>query len=150
MKFATLFAILATVTTAVTAKLDMRDVTDHLSNAQRLAQGLPLMPPVRHGHGHGTPTYGAHKGKPSGTSTKSCNSGSLQCCNSMTTVNDTTRSEIESRSGMLVARDVGVGQDCSPITALGLGGNSCNTQTVCCENNSFKGVIALGCTAINL
>ncbi|EEB89522.1 hypothetical protein MPER_12369, partial [Moniliophthora perniciosa FA553] len=35
------------------------------------------------------------------------------------------------------------GVTCSPISALGLSGNSCNAQTVCCENNSFHGRVAL-------
>ncbi|EEB92853.1 hypothetical protein MPER_08575 [Moniliophthora perniciosa FA553] len=43
-----------------------------------------------------------------------------------------------------------VGVTCSPISILALGGNSCNAQTVCCENNNFNGIVALGCTPINV
>ncbi|KAF8875137.1 hypothetical protein BD779DRAFT_1678405 [Infundibulicybe gibba] len=39
---------------------------------------------------------------------------------------------------------------CSPISAIGLGGNSCSAQPVCCSNNSFNGIVALGCTPVNL
>ncbi|PFH49489.1 hypothetical protein AMATHDRAFT_147546 [Amanita thiersii Skay4041] len=40
---------------------------------------------------------------------------------------------------------------CNPIAGwFGISGNSCNAQTVCCENNSFNGVVALGCTPINV
>ncbi|KAF8806916.1 type 1 hydrophobin [Phlegmacium glaucopus] len=55
-----------------------------------------------------------------------CNSGSLQCCDSTSTVT------------------------CSPLTVVGVSGTSCNDQAVCCTNNSFNGVVALGCTPINL
>lgn len=48
MKFTTVFAIIATVVTAVSATLPPT-----LTNAKRLARGLPLLPPVR----RGTPTY---------------------------------------------------------------------------------------------
>jgi hypothetical protein len=67
----------------------------------------------------------------------------------MTTNNETLRSKIEGLFGLLVAPNVGVAENCSPM-GLGLGGNSCNSQTVCCENNSFNGLIALGCTSINI
>ncbi|KAF5361411.1 hypothetical protein D9758_006236 [Tetrapyrgos nigripes] len=42
-----------------------------------------------------------------------------------------------------------IGLTCSPIT-VGVAGNSCTAQPVCCENNSFNGVVALGCTPINI
>ena len=37
----------------------------------------------------------------------------------------------------LQGTNVPVGVDCDPIDVLGLGGNSCSQQTVCCENNDF-------------
>ncbi|KAL0570329.1 hypothetical protein V5O48_011625, partial [Marasmius crinis-equi] len=43
-----------------------------------------------------------------------------------------------------------VGVTCSPISVLGAGGNKCASQTVCCENNSFNGIVALGCNNISL
>ncbi|KAF8198089.1 hydrophobin [Pholiota molesta] len=43
------------------------------------------------------------------------------------------------------------GLTCSPITVIGASsGSQCTTQPVCCENNNFNGVAALGCTPINL
>jgi hypothetical protein len=34
-----------------------------------------------------------------------------------------------------------VGITCSPITAIGLGGNSCTQQAVCCTNNNFVRIL---------
>lgn len=54
MKFTTVFAVLATLATAVSATL-----SDDLlnTNAKRLASGLTPLPPHRRGYG-GSPTYG--------------------------------------------------------------------------------------------
>ncbi|KAJ3517675.1 hypothetical protein NLJ89_g351 [Agrocybe chaxingu] len=44
-----------------------------------------------------------------------------------------------------------VGAQCSPITVIGLSsGASCGSQPVCCSNNSFNGVVAIGCSPINV
>ncbi|KAJ3512144.1 hypothetical protein NLJ89_g3695 [Agrocybe chaxingu] len=43
-----------------------------------------------------------------------------------------------------------VGLTCNPISVIGIGGNSCTAQPVCCQNNSFNGLIAIGCTPVNL
>ncbi|KAG6828114.1 hypothetical protein H0H92_009166 [Tricholoma furcatifolium] len=42
-----------------------------------------------------------------------------------------------------------VGLTCTPVSALAVGGTSCSQQTVCCSDNNFNGVVALGCTPIN-
>lgn len=31
-----------------------------------------------------------------------------------------------------------VGVTCNPVNVIGTGGVNCNSQTVCCENNSFS------------
>ncbi|KAI3597611.1 hydrophobin [Moniliophthora roreri] len=46
--------------------------------------------------------------------------------------------------------NIDVGLTCSPITIIGGGSNSCSANPVCCENNSFNGIVALGCVPVNI
>ncbi|KAI3597612.1 hydrophobin [Moniliophthora roreri] len=46
--------------------------------------------------------------------------------------------------------NVDVGLTCDPITVIGAGGNSCSASPVCCSDNSFNGVIAIGCVPVTL
>ncbi|PPQ78315.1 hypothetical protein CVT25_011686 [Psilocybe cyanescens] len=97
-----------------------------------------------------------------------CNTGDLQCCDTVTTANSAAASKIISLLGIVV-QDVTavVGLTCSPISVIGVSGNSwyaplffvtfnvltddgSTAQPVCCENNSFNGVIAIGCTPVNV
>ncbi|PBK98610.1 hypothetical protein ARMGADRAFT_584951 [Armillaria gallica] len=43
-----------------------------------------------------------------------------------------------------------VGITCTPITIVGVGSTACSQQTVCCQNNTFNGLIAIGCVPINI
>ncbi|KAF8806918.1 hydrophobin-263 [Phlegmacium glaucopus] len=80
-----------------------------------------------------------------------CNSGSLQCCDSTSTASNPITSLLLGLLGINVGSVTGlVGLTCSPLTIIGVSGTSCNQQAVCCTNNSFNGVVALGCTPINL
>ncbi|TFK73049.1 hydrophobin-251, partial [Pluteus cervinus] len=89
----------------------------------------------------------------SGTSisTSQCDVGEVQCCNSVQEASD---SGIQSLTGLLGVALGGitgqVGLSCSPITALGVAGNSCSAQPVCCTNNQFNGLVNLGCSPVNL
>lgn len=82
-----------------------------------------------------------------------CTSGTVQCCDSTESASDLSPSTV-TLFGLLgvVVSDLtaNVGVTCSPISVIGVGGTSCSSQTVCCENNSFNGVVALGCTPINV
>ncbi|KAF8980781.1 fungal hydrophobin [Cyathus striatus] len=80
-----------------------------------------------------------------------CNTGPVQCCNSVKSSDDKSVSGILAAVGAVVQGVVvQVGLDCSPISAIGVGANSCTAQPVCCTNNNFNGVVALGCTPINV
>ncbi|KAF8176760.1 hydrophobin-315 [Pholiota molesta] len=92
----------------------------------------------------------AANGSPSGESNQ-CNTGSAQCCNSTGSASDPAIAKILSSVGVNAQDVTGiVGVTCSPITVVGTSGTSCSQQPVCCTNNSFNGVVAIGCTTINV
>ncbi|PPQ87952.1 hypothetical protein CVT25_001137 [Psilocybe cyanescens] len=116
--------------------------------------------PVRRNGGGGGSTIPASQ----------CNTGDLQCCNSAQAANSAAASALLGLLGIVV-EDVSalVGLTCTPISAIGVGGNSCTAQPVCCTNNTFSqyfilralktavltsisldGVVALGCTPVNI
>ncbi|KAF9490596.1 fungal hydrophobin [Pleurotus eryngii] len=83
-----------------------------------------------------------------------CGTGSVQCCNSVEKVRNYRFRRSYSPSCPanigLSSVNVLIGAGCSPITAVGVGGTSCSSKAVCCENNSFHGLIALGCVPVNV
>ncbi|KAF5348085.1 hypothetical protein D9758_010062 [Tetrapyrgos nigripes] len=86
-----------------------------------------------------------------GAPASQCNTGNLQCCNSVQSSNTGLVSGLLGLLGVVLgAVDAQVGVTCSPISVIGVGGNSCTAQPVCCENNSFNGIVALGCSPVNL
>nr|CAD12833.1 hydrophobin 2 [Pleurotus sp. 'Florida'] len=85
------------------------------------------------------------------TDTPSCSTGSLQCCSSVQKATDPLASLLIGLLGIVLGPlDLLVGVTCSPITVIGVGGTSCTQQTVCCTGNSFNGLIAIGCSPINI
>ncbi|KDR74252.1 hypothetical protein GALMADRAFT_99260 [Galerina marginata CBS 339.88] len=80
-----------------------------------------------------------------------CNTGDLQCCNSVQSATSPSAIAALALVDVAVGSVTGlVGITCSPISAIGVGGNSCSAQPVCCSNNSFNGVVAIGCTPVNI
>ncbi|TFK26941.1 fungal hydrophobin [Coprinopsis marcescibilis] len=80
-----------------------------------------------------------------------CSTGPIQCCNSVQQANVPAVSALLGLLGIVVNPITAlVGLNCSPLTVIGIGGNQCNAQTVCCTNNSFNGLVAIGCTPINI
>ncbi|KAK0216852.1 hydrophobin 2 [Armillaria fumosa] len=80
-----------------------------------------------------------------------CNTGSAQCCKS---VQDPKSSAVQDALGVLGIPiggiTAGVGLTCDPITVVGLGTTQCANQPVCCDQNNYNGLVALGCTPINI
>ncbi|KAI0325157.1 hypothetical protein GY45DRAFT_1207940, partial [Cubamyces sp. BRFM 1775] len=79
-----------------------------------------------------------------------CNTGSIQCCDQVEDAKSEQMSSIISSLGIDPLSAIGLaGTSCSPIDVLGLGGgSSCNQMPVCCNNNTFQGLINIGCVPI--
>ncbi|KAF7422182.1 hypothetical protein PC9H_010337 [Pleurotus ostreatus] len=90
--------------------------------------------------------------KPSSTpiSPNQCNTNNIQCCNSVQRSDAPVFTGLFGLLGIVLQGVVPIGLACSPISVIGIGGISCDAQTVCCENNNFNGLIAIGCTPINI
>ncbi|KAH9850882.1 fungal hydrophobin-domain-containing protein [Lenzites betulinus] len=82
----------------------------------------------------------------------SCSTGAIQCCESVQSANSAAVSPILGLLGVVLQDlNVPVGLTCSPISVVGVGGsNACSANTVCCENNSFGGLISIGCLPVEL
>ncbi|KAJ3560049.1 hypothetical protein NP233_g384 [Leucocoprinus birnbaumii] len=81
----------------------------------------------------------------------SCNTGPISCCNSVQQATPQTVNLLQGLLGIVLGPITGlIGLNCSPLDILGVGGNSCSSQPVCCTNNQFNGLINLGCTPINI
>jgi len=80
-----------------------------------------------------------------------CNTSDLQCCNQVQNADTPFVAGLLELLGITASGVTGqVGITCSPISIIGIGSNSCTQQPVCCNNNNFNGVVALGCTPINI
>ncbi|KAJ7768318.1 hypothetical protein B0H16DRAFT_1686469 [Mycena metata] len=114
------------------------------TNAERMAKGLPPLPPrwmpTR------TQTARGAAPSPSPSSSKivaSCRVGDIPlCCNSAVPANDTTAAFLlDLGAATASSLDLGlVAITCSPLRSRG-----CSRQVVCCEHDNFDGVIATGC-----
>ncbi|THV02187.1 fungal hydrophobin [Dendrothele bispora CBS 962.96] len=86
-----------------------------------------------------------------GTPASQCNTGPVQCCDSVQSASEPSVATLLGLLGVAVQSVTGqVGVTCTPISVIGVGGNSCSAQPVCCQDNNFNGVVALGCTPVNL
>ncbi|KAF9530654.1 hydrophobin, partial [Crepidotus variabilis] len=81
-----------------------------------------------------------------------CNTGPVQCCKSPPRLAGAPDAQALLGLLNLDVSDITalVGLTCVPITLIGIGGNSCTAQPVCCQNNNFNGLIAIGCVPVSL
>jgi len=115
MKFTTIIAVLAATAASVESKPSSE------TNADRLARGLPPLPPSR----RATPVAAARRSSPSGIS-NSCNTGPVQCCDSVTSANNPAANLILSLLGLNIPGSTAVGLTCSPLSVVGVGSNQCS------------------------
>ncbi|KAF8075313.1 hydrophobin-251 [Lyophyllum atratum] len=88
-----------------------------------------------------------------------CPTGGLQCCQSVQNArnilvdvaNSPAASTLLALLGIVLQGvDIMVGINCTPLNVIGIGGNSCSAQPVCCSGNNFNGVTAIGCVPVDL
>ncbi|KAI0812336.1 fungal hydrophobin-domain-containing protein [Irpex lacteus] len=81
-----------------------------------------------------------------------CNTGAIQCCQSVQSANSAAASTLLGLLGIVLTDlTVPVGLTCSPISVIGVGsGSACDAHPVCCENNSFGSAISIGCIPVSL
>ncbi|KAN0094582.1 Fungal hydrophobin domain containing protein [Tylopilus felleus] len=86
-----------------------------------------------------------------GGSSSSCDTGSIQCCDSTQSSDTQIIGELFGFLGLpLPPAGTQVGFTCSPITVGGTGsGSSCTSQPVCCDGDTFNG-ISTGCSPITI
>ncbi|KAI0333079.1 fungal hydrophobin [Cubamyces sp. BRFM 1775] len=83
---------------------------------------------------------------------QNCNTGPVQCCNSVENADSAAGSAILSLLGLNLQDIVGqIGLQCDPISVIGGGvGAHCSAQPVCCQNNNVGGLISVGCVPVQL
>ncbi|ESK87626.1 hydrophobin 1 [Moniliophthora roreri MCA 2997] len=90
--------------------------------------------------------YGHHD-----TPVAKCNTGDVQCCNTVDNAHNKDIALLASLLGIVVQdANVPIGIQCNPIDVIGISGNSCTQQPVCCDENNFNGLVAVGCTPVNV
>ncbi|KIP01475.1 hydrophobin [Phlebiopsis gigantea 11061_1 CR5-6] len=86
----------------------------------------------------------------------SCDTGSLQCCESTVEPSDVPSDPLVGAILGLLGIVVGdltglVGLTCSPISVVGIGsGDACTASPVCCTNSNVGGLISIGCVPVSL
>ncbi|KDQ57018.1 hypothetical protein JAAARDRAFT_131186 [Jaapia argillacea MUCL 33604] len=82
----------------------------------------------------------------------SCNTGPIQCCNTVESASSSAAGLVLGLLGIVLEDlTVLVGLTCSPITVIGVGsGSSCSANPVCCSDNSYGGLISIGCVPVTL
>ncbi|THU76411.1 fungal hydrophobin, partial [Dendrothele bispora CBS 962.96] len=74
-----------------------------------------------------------------------------QCCQTVQKASENPVAQVLGALNIPVAdANVPVGLTCTPISLIGVGGTNCASQPVCCKENNFNGLVALGCTPVNV
>ncbi|KAI0764930.1 fungal hydrophobin-domain-containing protein [Fomes fomentarius] len=99
-----------------------------------------------------TPTKTVTVTAPASTPTSgSCSTGPVQCCTSTESASSPSGTALLGLLGIVVQGvDVLLGLGCSPISVIGVGGSTCSSNVVCCQNNAVGGLISIGCVPITL
>jgi len=83
------------------------------------------------------------------TAVSECAVDAVQCCDAVSSSSNLITSLLIGLLDVVIeGLDVPIGINCSPTTIAGVGGSSCTAAPLCCENNTFNGLIAIGCVPI--
>ncbi|KAN0137824.1 hypothetical protein V8E53_004308 [Lactarius tabidus] len=80
-----------------------------------------------------------------------CNVGEQHCCDTVNDVKEVQKLGLLGlASGISLTDLTGVfGTNCSPMF-WAEGGGKCNAQPICCDNNNIEGLVAIGCSNVNV
>ncbi|KAF8888400.1 fungal hydrophobin-domain-containing protein [Gymnopilus junonius] len=87
-----------------------------------------------------------------GPITDSCNTGPVQCCDSLNAPNSSSVADVLGLLGVVVGSLTGqVGLQCTPITGIGAGvGANCASTPVCCDKTFDNQLVGINCTPITI
>jgi len=75
-----------------------------------------------------------------------CDTGSIHCCNTVTSASNPLVTLIAGLLGVVLNPAAGVGLSCTGIASA----NQCNNSPACCNNVEQHGLINIACTPINI
>ncbi|KAJ7700493.1 hypothetical protein B0H17DRAFT_1327972 [Mycena rosella] len=114
------------------------------TNGQRMARGLPPLPPRWMPTRTGGPTSASSRPSPSSVNLPTCRAGSAPlCCTSAVPASDSTAAFLLE----LLKAPHSTGPELVAITCAPLR-RTCTHQVVCCDHDDFDGVIATGCHGV--
>ncbi|KAE9394056.1 fungal hydrophobin [Gymnopus androsaceus JB14] len=97
-----------------------------------------------------TPSFPRGGGDSCTEPASSCSTGPIQCCNSIQQTTSDVLSTVLGILGISLSGVTGlVGLTCSPVTVVG-GVSTCSANAVCCTDNSYGGLISVGCIPVTL
>ncbi|KAI9461329.1 hydrophobin [Boletus coccyginus] len=92
----------------------------------------------------------AHSGPLAGRNPRVCNTGSIQCCQSVQSANSPAATVLAPLLGLAGLLGNGqIGLQCSSLTGAGSSAQ-CESNPVCCNDTHYDGLINVGCSPIDL
>ncbi|KAI8974217.1 fungal hydrophobin-domain-containing protein [Trametes punicea] len=83
---------------------------------------------------------------------QNCNTGPVQCCNTLESANSPAGAAILGLLGVVLQDTTAqIGLQCVPIPVIGVAaGDACDSHPVCCQNNNVGGLVSIGCVPVDV